>query len=127
LKKRIILFSFAAPESLAAAHVYAASVNESYMARPAAAAAMEPERSAAFVAAVARAGVGKNMIGKMMRMVVGRRLAQRHGFNGLAGAAVGLLAPIVLRKAGGFVARKRAARKERKREERMPKYIDKIG
>jgi len=67
------------------------------------------------------------MIGKVVRMVVGRRLARRHGFSGLAGAAVGLLAPIVLRKAGGYVAKKRAARKERKREEKMPKYIDRIS
>jgi len=66
------------------------------------------------------------MIGKMVRMVVGRRLARRHGFSGLAGAAVGLLAPVVLRKAGSFVSKKRAARKQRKREERMPKYLDKI-
>jgi hypothetical protein len=67
------------------------------------------------------------MIGKVLRMVVGRRMARRHGLNGLAGAAAGLLAPIVLKKAGSFVAKRRAARKERKREERMPKYIDKIG
>jgi hypothetical protein len=67
------------------------------------------------------------MIGKVVRMMVGRSMARRRGFSGAAGAALGLLAPIVLKKVGGALSRQRAAKKARREEQRAPKFIDKIG
>ena len=67
------------------------------------------------------------MIGKVVQMLVGRSVARRRGFSGAAGAAVGLLAPIVLKKAGGAIAKRRAAKKALREEERAPKYLDRTG
>jgi len=67
------------------------------------------------------------MIGKVVRMLVGRSIARKRGFSGAAGAAVALLAPVILKKAGGVIAKRRAAKKVRREEQRAPKYIDKIG
>jgi hypothetical protein len=63
------------------------------------------------------------MISKVVRMFIGRSVARRNGFSGFAGAAVALIAPVVLKKAGGAISRKRAAKKARREEERMPKYV----
>ena len=63
------------------------------------------------------------MIGKVVRMLVGRSIARKRGFSGAAGAAIGLLAPVVLKRAGKAVARRRAAKKERQ----APKYLENIS
>ena len=67
------------------------------------------------------------MIGKVVRMLVGRSIARKRGFSGAAGAMVALLAPVVLKKAGSAIAKRRAAKKARREEQRAPKYLDKIG
>ena len=67
------------------------------------------------------------MIGKVVRMLVGRSIARKRGYSGAAGAAVALLAPVVLKKAGRAIAKRRAAKKARRQEQRAPKYLDKIG
>jgi hypothetical protein len=63
------------------------------------------------------------MIGKVMRILVGRSVARRNGFSGLAGAAVGLLAPVVIKKASGAISKRRKAKKQRREERDMPKYV----
>ena len=67
------------------------------------------------------------MIGKVVRMLVGRSIARKRGYSGAAGAAIGLIAPVVLKRAGRAVAKRRAARREAKREQRAPKYVDRIA
>ncbi len=66
------------------------------------------------------------MIGKVVRMLVGRSIARKRGFSGAAGAAAGLLAPLVLKSAGSMLAKRRSAAREARRREREPKYLDRI-
>ena len=66
------------------------------------------------------------MIGKVVRMLVGRSMARKRGYSGAAGAAIGLIAPIVLKRAGKAVAKRRAVRRERKLEQQAPKYIGSV-
>lgn len=63
------------------------------------------------------------MIGKVVRMLVGRSIARKRGYSGAAGAAIGLIAPIVLKRAGSALMKRRAFRRERKLEQQAPKYI----
>jgi hypothetical protein len=67
------------------------------------------------------------MIGKVVRMLVGRSMARKRGFSGAAGAAAGLLAPFVLRRAGSMLAKRRSIAREARRERREPKYLDRIS
>ncbi len=67
------------------------------------------------------------MIGKVVRMLVGRSLARRRGFSGAAGAAAGLIAPIVLKRAGEAIAKRRAVKRKEKAEREAPKYLDQIS
>ena len=63
------------------------------------------------------------MIGKVVRMLVGRSMAKKRGFSGAAGAAAGLLAPFVLKRAGSLLAKGGSAAKARRRRRREPKYL----
>ncbi len=63
------------------------------------------------------------MIGKVVRMLVGRSLARKRGFSGAAGAAAGLIAPFVLKKAGKLVKRGGSAAAEKRRRRREPEYL----
>jgi hypothetical protein len=63
------------------------------------------------------------MIGKVVRMLVGRSMARKRGFSGAAGAAAGLLAPFVLKKAGSLARRGGSAAIEARRRRRAPTYL----
>jgi hypothetical protein len=67
------------------------------------------------------------MIGKLIRMLVGRSLAKKRGLSGAAGAAAGLLAPVVLKRVGSVAARGAAAAARKRRDRRRPVYIRRIG
>jgi hypothetical protein len=45
------------------------------------------------------------MIGKLIRALVGRSMARKHGLSGAAGAAAGLLAPFVVKKSASLIAK----------------------
>ncbi len=66
------------------------------------------------------------MIGKLIRMLVGRSLAKKRGYSGVAGAAAGLLAPVVLKKVGSLAHKGGSAAVRKRRERRAPKYIRRI-
>ncbi len=66
------------------------------------------------------------MIGKVVRMLVGRKVARSNGYSGLAGAAIALIAPVVIKKAGGAINKKRKERKQRREERDMPKFVGPI-
>ncbi len=63
------------------------------------------------------------MIGKVIRILVGRSIAKKHGYNGWAGAAAGLIAPTVLKKGGSLIKKRRAAAKEARRRREEPVYL----
>ena len=50
-------------------------------------------------------------------------MAKKRGFSGAAGAAAGLLAPFVLKKAGRLAKRSGSAAAEARRRRREPKYL----
>jgi hypothetical protein len=66
------------------------------------------------------------MIGKIVRMLVGRSIARKNGFSGAAGAAAGLLGPIVLKQAGSLLKKRRSVARQRRKERDAPKYLDSI-
>ncbi len=66
------------------------------------------------------------MIGKVVRMLVGRSIARRNGFSGAAGAAAGLIGPVVLMKVGGAIASRRKAAKALRREREAPRYVEPV-
>ena len=63
------------------------------------------------------------MIGKLIRMLIGRRLAKKRGLSGAAGAAAGLIAPVVIKKVGSVAVKGGSAALSRRRQRRAPKYI----
>ena len=63
------------------------------------------------------------MIGKVVRMLVGRSIARKNGFSGAAGAAAALIAPAVLKRIGKAVKKRRSAAKARRQEREAPKYV----
>lgn len=67
------------------------------------------------------------MIGKMVRMLIGRSLARKRGLSGAAGAAAGLLAPLVLKRAGSLIASGGKAAVRARRRRREPTYLARIG
>jgi hypothetical protein len=66
------------------------------------------------------------MIGKVVRMLVGRSMARSRGYSGVAGAAIALVAPVLVRRAGKAVAKRTAARREAKREREAPQFVEPI-
>jgi hypothetical protein len=66
------------------------------------------------------------MIGKIVRMLVGRSMARKRGLSGAGGAAAGLVAPFVLKRAGSLVRKGGAAAAEARRRRRAPKYLGPI-
>ena len=66
------------------------------------------------------------MIGKVVRMLVGRSVARSRGYSGVAGAAIALIAPVLVKRAGKAVAKRSAARREAKREREAPKFVGPI-
>ena len=66
------------------------------------------------------------MIGKVVRMLVGRSISRRNGYSGTAGAAAALLAPFVLKTVGKAVKKRRTAAKQRRREREAPTYVGQI-
>ena len=67
------------------------------------------------------------MIGKLIRIYVGRKLAVKRGYSGMAGAVAGLLAPRLIKRLGGLARKSGSAALERRRERRAPKYLKRIG
>jgi hypothetical protein len=67
------------------------------------------------------------MIGKIVRMLVGRSIARKRGFSGAAGAAAGLLAPIVIRRSVALARRGGSAALESRRRRREPNYLKRIS
>ena len=63
------------------------------------------------------------MIGKLVRMIVGRSMAKKRGYSGAAGAAAGLLAPFLIKKVAGLARKSGSAALEARRERREPKYL----
>jgi len=64
------------------------------------------------------------MIGKLIRALVGRSVARKHGLSGAAGAAAGLIAPFVIRKGASLLARGGHRAVEARRRRRAPRYLD---
>lgn len=67
------------------------------------------------------------MIGKLVRMLVGRSMARKRGLSGAAGAAAGLLAPLVIKQAGSLLANGSKAAVRARRRRREPTYLGRIG
>jgi hypothetical protein len=66
------------------------------------------------------------MIGKLIRALVGRSMARKRGFSGAAGAAAGLLAPLVIKRGAGLARKGGAAAIEARRRRRTPTYMRRI-
>ena len=64
------------------------------------------------------------MIGKLIRMLIGRSVAKKQGVNGWAGAAAALLAPVIIKKGGSMLKKRKQARHERREIERGPHYLE---
>ncbi len=64
------------------------------------------------------------MIGKLIRALVGRSMARKHGLSGAAGAAAGLLAPFVVKKSASLIAKGGHRVVEARRRRRAPRYLD---
>lgn len=64
------------------------------------------------------------MIGKLIRALVGRSVARKHGMSGAAGAAAGLIAPFVVKKGASLLASGGHRALEARRRRRAPRYID---
>jgi len=64
------------------------------------------------------------MIGKLIRMLVGRSVAKKRGINGWAGAAAALIAPAVIKKGGSMLKKRKEERDERREIERGPHYLE---
>ena len=64
---------------------------------------------------------------KLNRSQVGRKLAMKHGYSGIAGAVAALIAPKLIKRLGNLAHRSGAAAMERRRERRAPKYLKRIG
>jgi hypothetical protein len=67
------------------------------------------------------------VIGKLVRALIGRSIAKRHGYSGTAGAVAGLLAPTIIKRGGSLLARGGAAAREGRRRRRGPKYMRRIS
>jgi hypothetical protein len=67
------------------------------------------------------------MIGKVVRMLVGRSMARSRGYSGVAGAAIALVAPVLVKHAGKAVAKRVAARRRAKEEREAPKFAGPIA
>lgn len=63
------------------------------------------------------------MVGKLIRILVGRSIAKKHGYSAAAGAAAGLLAPFVIKKVGSLVSKGGSAALKARRERKAPKYL----
>lgn len=63
------------------------------------------------------------MIGKLIRMLVGRSLAKKRGYSGLAGAAAGLLAPTVIKHGASLIGKTASAAFGGHRREQDPNYL----
>ncbi len=66
------------------------------------------------------------MIGKVVRMLVGRRVARSRGYSGAAGAAIALVAPVLVKRAGKAVARRAASRRAARRALEEPQFAGPI-
>jgi hypothetical protein len=66
------------------------------------------------------------MIGKLVRMLVGRSMAKKRGLSGAAGAVAGLIAPFVLKRAGSLVKKGGATAIQARRRRREPNYRRRI-
>ncbi len=64
------------------------------------------------------------MIGKLIRALVGRSVARKHGYSGVAGAAAGLVVPYVVGKGVCLLARGGRQAIETRRRRKVPRYVD---
>lgn len=67
--------------------------------------------------------IGDIMVGKFIRILVGRSIARKHGYSAAAGAAAGLLAPIIVKKIGSLMSKGGSAALKTRRERKAPKYL----
>jgi hypothetical protein len=63
------------------------------------------------------------MIGKMIRMLVGRSMAKKRGYSGLAGAAAGLVAPVLLKHGASAIGKTGSAALAARRGRKEPQYL----
>ena len=63
------------------------------------------------------------MIGKLIRMLVGRSVARKRGYPGLAGAAAGLIAPALIKRSASLLGKGASAALAAKRRGTAPKYL----
>jgi hypothetical protein len=65
---------------------------------------------------------GKHMIGKVVRALAGRSVARRHGMSGAAGAAAGLLAPLVIKAGMSLISKAGSRAADARRVRKGPDY-----
>jgi hypothetical protein len=63
------------------------------------------------------------MIGKLIRMLVGRSMAKKRGYSGLAGAAAGLVAPALFKHGASAIGKTGSAALAARRRRREPNYL----
>lgn len=63
------------------------------------------------------------MIGKLTRILVGRSVARKRGYNAAAGAAAGFFAPYVLKGGAHLIGKAGSAVKNARRRRRGPEYL----
>jgi hypothetical protein len=63
------------------------------------------------------------MIGKIIRMLVGRSMAKKRGYSGVAGAAAGLLAPALIKHGASLAHKGGSAALAARRRRRAPRYM----
>lgn len=62
------------------------------------------------------------MIGKLARALAGRSVARRNGMSGAAGAAAGLLAPLVIKAGASLLSKAGRRAADTRRVRRGPDY-----
>ena len=63
------------------------------------------------------------MIGKLIRMLVGRSMAKKRGYSGVAGAVAALLAPKLLKHGASALGNTGSAALAARRRRREPNYL----
>jgi hypothetical protein len=62
------------------------------------------------------------MIGKLIRALIGRSLAKKRGYSPAAGAALGLLAPTLLKHGAAAIGKTGSAAMSARRNRKQPNY-----
>jgi hypothetical protein len=67
------------------------------------------------------------MIGKLIRMLVGRSMAKKRGYSGLAGAAAGLIAPTLIKHGASLIGKTGSAALAVRRRRREPNFLPSVN